>query len=106
MAVSNNTRRTMTRGRLSWYSCALLMVALAIGQGVGASAQENRQRERRSVRGVGKVDASLADARNEFILHAAPNRVAAIAARRGLTIIRRLDPSRGVFLVSGPARFG
>jgi hypothetical protein len=54
---------------------------------------------------VGRIDASRADARNEFVLHAPANRVAAIAARRGLTVIRRLDPNRGIFLVSGPTRF-
>jgi subtilisin family serine protease len=105
MAVLRNSSRQMTRDRLWQYLSALLIVALAMGQGVTGSAQGNRQRERRQIRGVGKIDASLADARNEFILHAPANRVAAIAARRGLTIIRRLDPSRGIFLVSAN-RFG
>ncbi|HMC78494.1 MAG TPA: Ig-like domain-containing protein, partial [Vicinamibacterales bacterium] len=96
----------MTRRRLWWYSCAFMIVALTIGHGAIVSAQARRQKEQRTIRGVGKIDASLADARNEFILHAPANRVAAIAARRGLTVIRRLDPSRGIFLVSGPSRLG
>ena len=106
MAVSQKHIRAITRRRLWWYSCAFVIAGLVIGQGVIARAQGRRPTEQRSVRGVGKIDASLADARNEFVLHAPANRVAAIAARRGLTVIRRLDPNRDIFLVSGPSRFG
>jgi hypothetical protein len=47
------------------------------------------------------------EGRNEFILRAPAARVAAIAARHGLTVIRPLDEhGHDVFLVSGPSQFG
>jgi thermitase len=101
MSVSDNRTRAMTRRFLAWFLPALLIVGVAIDQGGVARAQE------RAVRGVGRVRVSLLEGRNEFILRAPADRVAAIAARRGLTVIRPLDEhAHDVFLVSGPSRFG
>src|SRR5688572_22058138 len=102
MSVSDNRTRAMTRRFLAWFlSALLLIVGVAIDQGGVARAQE------RAVRGVGRVPVSLLEGRNEFILRAPADRIAAIAARRGLTVIRPLDEhAHDVFLVSGPSRFG
>jgi thermitase len=103
MSVPNRIR-AMRRSRLRWILPALLIVAAAIEKGEVAMAQ---QRPERFVRAVGRVPVSLVEGRNEFILHAPANRIAAIAARRGLTVIRPLDEhAHNVFLVSGPSRFG
>jgi subtilisin family serine protease len=102
----------MTRRFLAWFLPALLLiVGVAIENGGVVRAQERDGRQdgqgRRSVRGVGRVRASLLEGRNEFILRAPADRIAAIAARRGLTVIRPLDEhAHDVFLVSGPSRFG
>src|SRR6185436_1148927 len=105
MGVATNQMRAMKRRRLAWFLPAVLLIAgVAIEQGEVASAQE---RQERSIRGVGRVRRSFLEGRNEFILHAPANRIAAIAARRGLTVIRPLDEhAHNVFLVSGPSRFG
>jgi len=104
MSVSYNRIRAMTRRRLAWFLPALLIVGVAIENGGVARAQE---RQERSVRGVGRVRVSLLEGRNEFILRAPADRIAAIAARRGLTVIRPLDEhGHDVFLVSGPSRLG
>ena len=89
----------------------LVVLVRACDRRAGDWARRDRQRSGASSRalrprrGQGSMR-HVADARNEFVLHAPPDRVAAIAARRGLTVIRRLDPNRGIFLVSGPSRFG
>src|SRR6188474_3193037 len=102
MSVPNRIR-AMTRSRLRWIVPALVIVAAAIEKGEVARAQ---QRPERFVRAVGRVPVSLVEGRNEFILRAPANRIAAIAARRGLTVIRPLDEhAHNVFLVSGPSRF-
>jgi len=94
----------MTRSRLRWLLPALVILAVAIEKGEVARAQ---QRQERFVRAVGRVPVSLIEGRNEFILHAPADRIAAIAARRGLTVIGPLDEhAHNVFLVSGPSRFG
>src|SRR6185436_19940164 len=105
MGVATNQMRAMKRRRLAWFLPAVLLIAgVAIEQGEVASAQE---RQERSIRGVGRVRRSFLEGRNEFILRAPADRIAAIAARRGLTVIRPLDEHRhDVFLVSGPSRFG
>ncbi len=105
MGVATNKMRAMKRRRLAWFLPAVLLIAgVAIEQGEVASAQE---RQERSIRGVGRVRRSFLEGRNEFILRAPTDRIAAIVARRGLTIIRPLDQHRhDVFLVSGPSRFG
>ena len=104
MSVPNNRfggAMAITWRRLAWFLPALLIVGVAIEQGGVARAQE------RSVRGVGRVRVSLLEGRNEFILRAPADRIAGIAARRGLTVIRPLDEhAHDVFLVSGPSRFG
>ena len=86
---------------VAWFLSALLIVALSIEKGEVARAQE------RFVPSVGRVRASVLRNRNEFILSAPRSRVAAIAARHGLTVIQPVDGhDHGVFLVSGPGRFG
>src|SRR5438128_1836430 len=93
----------MTTRRFSWCLPAILIAAWAIGLGERAHGQEPE----RFVRAVGRVKESLLAEKNEFILHAPARRVAAIAARHGLTVIRPLDEhAHDVFLVSGPTRFG
>jgi subtilisin family serine protease len=77
-----------------------VIVALSIDSG-GAGAQDRGGPPSR------RIPALLLAARNEFILRAPADRVAAIAARRGLTVIRPLDEHQhNVFLVSGPSRLG
>jgi len=96
--------RAKMKRRLAWCLPVLLMAGVAIEKGEVAQAQE---RQERTIRGVGRLRRSFLEARNEFILRAPAARVAAIAARRGLTIIRPLDDhGHDVFLVSGPSRFG
>jgi subtilisin family serine protease len=88
-----------------------LVVALAIENGIVVRAQDRfdpggRDSQQRSGR-RGRDLASLVEFRNEFILRAPASRVADIAARRGLTVIRPLDEhAHDLFLVSGPSRFG
>ena len=96
MGAPKSGVRVIKRRRLSWLGPVLLIAALAIEKGEVAKAQEP------FVPGVGRVRASLLDAGNEFILHAPAARVAAIAARHGLTVIRPLDEhAHDVFLVRG-----
>jgi len=101
MGVAKRGIRVMKSRRLAWLSPLLLLVALSIEKGEVARAQE------RFVRGVGRIPPSALEVRNEFILHAPVDRIAAIAARHGLTVIRPLDEhAHGVFLVSGRRTFG
>jgi subtilisin family serine protease len=96
--------RAMMKRRLAWFLPALLIAGVAIEKSEVAQAQE---RQDRAIRGVGRLRRSFLEGRNEFILRAPADRIAAIAARRGLTIIRPLDEhGHDVFLVSGPSRFG
>jgi subtilisin family serine protease len=98
MRVSKNRIHPMTRRRLAWLLSALLTGAVTTQTGQVASAQEPQQR---FVPAVGKIPVSLIEGRNEFILHASVDRIPAIAARRGLTLIRPLDEhAHDVFLVS------
>jgi subtilisin family serine protease len=104
MDVPKNRIRVMARCRLGRILPALLIVAMAIENGEVARAQ---RRQERFVRAVGRIPVSLIEGRNEFILHAPADRIAAIATRRGLTVIRPLDEhAHNVFLVGGPSRFG
>jgi subtilisin family serine protease len=83
--------------RLGWFSPLFAIVALSIGV---------RAQERGGPAGR-RIPASFLAVRNEFILRAPADRIAAIAARRGLTVIRPLDEhGHNVFLVSGPSRLG
>ena len=78
---------------------------MARGQ-VAAQGPETGAQER-FVEAVGRIRQSVVEKRNEFILRAPTNRVAEIAQRHGLTIIRSLDPhAHDVFLVEGPSTFG
>src|SRR5438105_2551654 len=93
----------MKMRRLSWCWLAILIATWSIAMGDVARGQERE----RFVRAVGRVKESILAERNEFVLHAPASRVAAIAARYGLTVIRPLDEhAHDVFLVSGPGRFG
>jgi hypothetical protein len=87
--------------RLAWLSPVLLVIAFAIENGEVARAQDRRALPGR------RIPASFLEVRNEFILRAPADRVAAIAARRGLTVIRPVDEhGHNVFLVSGPSYLG
>ena len=83
---------------LARVSLACLIVALSIGRGDTALAQQP------FVPGLGTVPASAVEVTNEFLLRAPANRIEAIAARHGLTIIRALDThAHDLYLVRGNA---
>jgi thermitase len=87
--------------RLGWFPPLFLIAALSIENGAVVRAQERGGPAGR------RIPAALLEVRNEFILRAPADRIAAIAARRGLTVIRPLDEhGHNVFLVSGPSRLG
>jgi subtilisin family serine protease len=82
-------------------------MTLPLTRGRVAAQESNAAAQERFVEAVGRIRQSAVEKRNEFILRAPANRVAEIARRHRLTIIRPIDPhSHDVFLVEGPSTFG
>src|SRR6185436_2353850 len=93
----------MNRQWCSRLTHALIVIALTFGVGLPAlrlTAQSGQSgpgaRDGRG-RGIGRDGDS-----GEFILRASPDRIAAIASRYGLTVVRSVDQhNHGIFLVRG-----
>jgi subtilisin family serine protease len=88
-------------------SVVCLLLTLPLTRSRVAAQEPNPDTRERFVEAVGRIRQSAVQKRNEFILRAPANRVAEIARRHRLTIIRPIDShSHDVFLVEGPSTFG
>src|SRR4051812_9708072 len=107
MSAPKGVIRAMRRRRFARHLTAFLLVAVSISRWDAARAQDRSVRIVRPAQGARGARRPILQSRNEFTLRAPADRVAAIAARHGLTVIRPLDEhAHDVFLVSGPSRFG
>ena len=103
--MSQRPRRLMKSRSLAWFSPGLLIVIVALVFETGdiAKAQAPQQP---FVQAVGRLPVSSAEGTTQFVLRAPADRIAAIAARHGLTVVGPADEhAHDVFLVSGPATF-
>jgi subtilisin family serine protease len=107
MGVPQPRVRALKWPRVTCVSVVCLLMTLPMARGRVAAQGPDAGAQERFVEAVGRIRQSVVEKRNEFILRAPANRVAEIARRHGLTIIRTLDPhAHDVFLVEGPSTFG
>ena len=106
MAVLPRTR-VMKWCRLTCAAALCLFGAQSLGHVQVAAQAGGGDAQERFVEAIGRLRQAAVEKKNEFILRAPASRVAEIARRHRLTIIRPIDPhSHDVFLVEGPPRFG
>src|SRR5688572_2112492 len=106
MAVLPRTR-VMKWCRLTCAAALCLLGAQSLGHVQVAAQAGGGDAQERFVEAIGRLRQAAVEKKNEFILRAPASRVAEIARRHRLTIIRPIDPhSHDVFLVEGPPRFG
>ena len=107
MGVPQPRVRALKWRRVMCVSVVCLLMTLPMARGRVTAQAPDAGAQERFVEAVGRIPQSVVEKRNEFILRAPANRVAEIARRHGLTIIRTLDPhAHDVFLVEGPSTFG